>query len=146
MASSVFWSALYFTKQRLMAIPGIPEVKIRKKPVLLQEDAIPLILITPGKEQVEMECFDKVVEYVYEVNVAMIRSGNRIYESDVEDFLKIRQAIRDTLYQPTIPGVSTVIDSLIETSQAFDIVSGDSSNYDISSMLIRYKSIEERVS
>jgi len=146
MASSVFWSALYFTKQRLMAIPGIPEVKIRKKPVLLQEDAIPLILITPGKEQVEMECFDKVVEYVYEVNVAMIRPGNRIYESDVEDFLKIRQSIRDTLYQPAIPGISTVIDSLIETSQAFDIVSGDSSNYDISSMLIRYKSIEERVS
>ena len=146
MVSSVFWSALYFTIQRLMAIPGIPEVKIRKKPVLLQEDTIPLILITPGKEQVEMECFDKVVEYVYEVNVAMIRPGNRIYESDVEDFLKIRQAIRDTLYQPTIPGVSTVIDSLIETNQAFDIVSGDSSNYDISSMLIRYKSIEERVS
>jgi len=143
---SIFWDTLSATKTRIEAIAGIPTVKIRKKPVLLQEDLVPLILLTPGKEKVEREAFDRVVEYVYEVQVSIIRPGNRIYESDVESFLSLRQEIRNALYQPSLTGASTVIDSIIETTPAFDIVSGDSSNYDISGMVIRYKSIEERVS
>ena len=143
---SIFWDALSATKTRIEAIAGIPTVKIRKKPVFLQEDTAPLILLTPGKEKVEMEAFSTVVEYVYQVQVSIIRPGNRIYESDVESFLSLRQEIRNALYQPFLTGVATVIDSIIETTPAFDIVSGDSSNYDISGMVIRYKSIEERVS
>ncbi len=144
--ASVFWDTLAATKTRLEAVTGIPTVKIRKKPILLQEDSIPLILLTPGRETVQMEAFDRVVEYVYEVQVSMIRAGNRIYESDVEQFLTLRQAIRNALYQPFLTGANTVLDSVIETTPAFDIVSGDSGNYDISGMVIRYKSIEERVS
>ena len=146
MASSIFWEALVYTKKRLEMIPSIPTVKIRKKPVLLQEDTIPLILVTPGKEKVGMEAFERVVEYIYEIQITMIRPGNRIYESDVESFLKLRQSIRDNLYQPNLPGANTVIDAIIETTAPFDVVSGDAGNYDISGLIIRYKSIEERVS
>jgi hypothetical protein len=146
MASSVFWETLIYTKQRLEAIPAIPTVKIRKKPVLLQEDVIPIILVTPGKEKVGIEAFEQVVEYIYEIQITMIRPGNRIYEADVESFLKLRQSIRNTLYQPTLPGANTVIDAIIETTAPFDVVSGDAGNYDISGLIIRYKSIEERVS
>jgi len=143
---SVFWDILYATKVRMETIPGIPTVKIRKKPILLQEDAIPLIILTPGKEVVGMEAFPNVVEYIYEVQISIIRAGNRIYETDVEQFLTLRQSIRNVLYQPVLPWASTVLDSIIETNPAFDIVSGESFNYDISGMVIRYKSIEERVS
>ena len=146
MASSIFWEALVYTKQRLEAIPAISTVKIRKKPVLLQEDTVPIILVTPGKEKVGMEAFDRVVEYIYEIQITMIRPGNRIYEADVESFLKLRQSIRNTLYQPALPGADTVIDAIIETTAPFDVVSGDAGNYDISGLIIRYKSIEERVS
>lgn len=146
MASSVFWETLIYTKQRLEAIPAIPTVKIRKKPVLLQEDVIPLILVTPGKEKVGMEAFNQVVEYIYEIQITMIRPGNRIYETDVESFLKLRQSIRNSLYQPNLTGANTVIDAIIETTAPFDVVSGDAGNYDISGLIIRYKSIEERVS
>jgi len=146
MYNSVFWSALYYTKERLSGIPGIPEVKIRKKPILLQEDVIPIIIITPGKEDIGIETFDKIVEYIYEIQISYIRDGNRIYEEDVKEFLGIRQAIRNTLYQPLLPGSSTILDSVIETTPAFEVVSGESANYDISGMVVRYKSIEERVS
>lgn len=143
---SVFWDILSSTKTRLEAVSGIPPVAIRKKPVLLQEDSIPLVLVTPGKEKIEMEAFDRVVEYVYEVQITIIRAGNRIYESDVESFLSLRQAIRNALYQPFLPGASTVLDVNMNTTPPFDIVSGDASNYDISGIIVMYKSIEERVS
>jgi hypothetical protein len=93
-----------------------------------------------------MEAFERVVEYIYEIQITMIRPGNRIYEADVESFLKLRQSIRNSLYQPTLPGANTVIDAIIETTAPFDVVSGDAGNYDISGLIIRYKSIEERVS
>lgn len=143
--ASIFWDTLAATKTRLETITGIPTVKIRKKPMLLQEDQIPLILLTPGKETVGIEAFDKVVEYIYEIQISVIRAGNRVYEADVESFLTLRQSIRNVLYQPNLTGANTVIDAIIETNPAFDIVSGDGNNYDISGMVIRYKSIEERV-
>ena len=87
---SIFWDILYATKLRLETIPGIPTVKIRKKPILLQEDAIPLIILTPGKEVVGMEAFPNVVEYIYEVQISIIRAGNRIYEADVIKPLKAK--------------------------------------------------------
>jgi hypothetical protein len=143
---SVFGDILTATKTRLEAIAGIPTVKIRKKPVLVQEDTIPLVLVTPGRERIGMEAFDTVVEYIYEVQVTVIRAGNRIYESDVQSFLELRQSIRNTLYQPLLAGAATVIDINMETSPPFDIVSGDANNYDISGIIVKYKSIEQRVS
>lgn len=145
MASSFFWSGLVYTKQRLEAIPLVPPIKIRKKPVLLQEDPVPVIFLSPGKEKVTMEAFDKVVEYTYDIHVTIIRPGNRIYESDVESFLELREDIRNALYQPNLPGTE-FIDANIELAPPFDIVSGEANNYDISGIIIRYKSIEERVS
>ncbi len=143
---SVFWDILSSTKTRVEAVANVPTVKIRKKPVLVQEDSLPLILITPGKERIGDEGFDSLVEYIYEVQVTLIRAGNRIYESDVESFLELRQGIRQALYQPSLPGAATVLDVNMETSPPFDIVSGDSNNYDISGIIVRYKSIEQRVS
>jgi len=90
---SIFGDILTATKTRLEAIAGIPTVKIRKKPVLVQEDTIPLVLVTPGRERIGMEAFDTVVEYIYEVQVTVIRAGNRIYESDVQSFLELRQRL-----------------------------------------------------
>ena len=145
MASSFFWSGLVYAKQRIETIPGIPTVKIRKKPALLQEDTIPLILVTPGGEKISMEAFDRVVEYTYDIQITIIRAGNRIYESDVESFLELRQSIRNVMYQPNLPGTE-FIDANIELTPPFDIVSGDANNYDISGLIIKYKSIEERVS
>lgn len=143
---SVFWDILSSTKTRVETVANVPTVKIRKKPVLVQEDSLPLILITPGKERIGDEGFDSLVEYIYEVQVTLIRAGNRIYESDVQSFLELRQGIRQALYQPSLPGAATVLDVNMETSPPFDIVSGDSNNYDISGIIVRYKSIEQRVS
>ena len=142
---SVFYQILDGVRDRLAAIANVPPIVIRKRPILLQEDTLPLIIISPGQDSIGDEAFNNTVEYNYSVEVSVIQAGNRIYEADVATLFDLRENIRNQLFQPLLGGAVTVYDCQLETNPAFEVVSGQASNYDISGMVITYKSVETRI-
>jgi hypothetical protein len=107
---------------------------------------LPVIIISPGQEQVAEEAFQNTVVYNYSIEISIIQAGNRVYEADVATLFDLRQSIRNVLFQPLLDGAVTVYDCQLETNPAFEVVTGQASNYDISGMVITYKSIETRIS
>lgn len=142
---TVFWQILDSVRDRISTIPGVPTVVIRKRPILTQEDSVPLIIISPGEERVGMEAFPITVEYRYTVQISIIQAGNRIFDADVSTLLDLRQSIRNIMYQPFLDGSTTVYNCFMDMSPAFDVVSGDSSNYDVTGMVLTFHSIETRI-
>ncbi len=142
---TVFWQILDSVRDRISTIPGVPTVVIRKRPVLTQEDSVPLIIISPGEERVGMEAFPITVEYRYTVQISIIQAGNRIFDADVSTLLDLRQSIRNIMYQPFLDGSTTVYNCFMDMSPAFEVVSGDSSNYDVTGMVLTFHSIETRI-
>jgi len=143
---SVFYQILDGVRDRLALIPSVPTIVIRKRPILLQEDTLPLIIISPGQDSIGDEAFNNTVVYNYSVEVSIIQAGNRVYEADVATLFDLRENIRNQLFQPLLGGAVTVYDCQLETNPAFEVVSGQASNYDISGMVITYKSVETRIS
>lgn len=144
--SSVFFEIISAVRDRVKALPKANNCVIRKRPILLQEDSLPVIIISPGQEQVAEEAFNNTVVYNYSVEISIIQAGNRVYEADVATLFDIRQSIRNALFQPLLDGAVTVYDCQLETNPAFEVVTGQASNYDISGMVISYKSVETRIS
>lgn len=143
---SVFYQILDAVRDRLATIPSVPTIVIRKRPVLVQEDTLPIVMVSPGREVIGDEAFGNVVEYLYSVEVTIIQAGNRVYEADVATLFDLRENIRNQLFQPLLSGAASVYDCQLETNPAFEVVSGQASNYDISGMVITYKSVEARIS
>jgi hypothetical protein len=143
--ATIFWQILDSVRDRISTLPGVPNVVIRKRPVFTQEDAVPLIIVSPGEEVVGMEAFPVTVEYLYRVQVSLIQAGNRIYEGDVSSLLDLRQSIRNILYQPFLNGAINVYDCRMDMSPAFEVVSGEASNYDVTGMVFTFNSIESRI-
>lgn len=143
---SVFYQILDGIRDRLALIANVPTIVIRKRPILLQEDSLPLVIVSPGREVIGDEAFGNVVCYLYSVDVTIIQAGNRVYEADVATLFDLRENIRNQLFQPLLSGAASVYDCQLETSPAFEVVSGQASNYDISGMVITYKSVEARIS
>ena len=142
---TVFWQILDSVRDRISTIPGVPTVVIRKRPILTQEDSVPLIIISPGEERVGMEAFPITVEYRYAVQISIIQAGNRIFDADVSTLLDLRQSIRNIMYQPFLDGSTTVYNCFMDMSPAFEVVSGDASNYDVTGMVLTFHSIETRI-
>lgn len=144
--SSIFSTILTSVEDRLNEVVGIPTIYIRKKPILLQEDTIPCIIISPGREIITDENFDNVVEYEYEVQISHIRAGDRDFSrASTLSFLDLRQSIRNELYQVLLPGAQS-IDVKMELNPPFEVASGNASNYDISGYIMKYKVRETRLS
>ena len=80
---SVFYQILDAVRDRLATIPSVPTIVIRKRPVLVQEDTVPIVIVSPGREIIGDEAFGNIVEYLYSVEVTIIQAGNRVYEADV---------------------------------------------------------------
>ena len=142
---TVFWQILDSVRDRISTIPGAPSVVIRKRPVLTQEDTVPIIIVSPGEERVGMEAFPVTVEYRYTVQISIIQPGNRIFDADVSTLLDLRQSIRNIMYQPFLDGSATVYNCFMDMSPAFEVVSGDASNYDVTGMVLTFHSIETRI-
>ena len=143
---SVFYQILDAVRDRLATIPSVPTIVIRKRPVLVQEDTVPIVIVSPGREIIGDEAFGNIVEYLYSVEVTIIQAGNRVYEADVATLFDLRENIRNQLFQPLLSGAASVYDCQLETNPVFEVVSGQASNYDISGMVITYKSVETRIS
>lgn len=142
---TIFWQILDSVRDRIQSLPGSHNVVIRKRPVLIQEDTVPIIIISPGEEKVGMETFPITVEYRYTVQISIVQPGNRIFEGDVSTLLDLRQSIRNIMYQPFLDGSTSVYNCFMDMSPAFDVVSGDSSNYDVTGMVLTFHSIETRI-
>lgn len=142
---TIFWQILDSVRDRILTLAGVTNVVIRKRPVLTQEDSIPIIIISPGEERVGMEAFPTTVEYRYTVQISLVQPGNRIFEADVSSLLDLRQSIRNIMYQPFLDGSTSVYNCFMDMSPAFDVVSGDSSNYDVTGMVLTFHSIETRI-
>lgn len=144
--SSIFGDILIAVETRLTGITDCPTVYIRKKPILLPEDDIPCIIVSPGKEMITDESFELVVEYEYEVQISHIRAGDREYgRDDTLALLELRESIRNTMYQVLLPGAQS-IDVKMALNPPFEVASGKASNYDISGYIMKYKVKETRVS
>lgn len=142
---TIFWQILDSVRDRISTIPGAHPVVIRKRPVLTQEDTVPIIIVSPGEERVGMEAFPVTVEYRYTVQISIIQPGNRIFDADVSSLLDLRQSIRNIMYQPFLDGSATVYNCFMDMSPAFEVVSGDASNYDVTGMVLTFYSIETRI-
>jgi len=140
----VFATIIAEAKNRLQAL-GIPVV-VRKRAILLEGDRLPLLIVSPAQEAVNLEAFSGVVCYDYGVNVTLINAGNRVYEPDVYTWLDLRERVRNELYQVTLSGAVSVFDTMIVLSPALEVVSGTTGNYDVAGMIVTYRSMESRTS
>lgn len=140
----VFSAIVGEVKSRLQTL-GVPIV-VRKRAILLEGDRLPLLIVSPAQEAVNLEAFNGVVCYDYAVNVTLINAGNRVYEPDVYSWLDLRERIRNELYQVTLSGAVSVFDTMISLSPALEVVSGSTGNYDVAGITVTYRSLESRIS
>lgn len=144
---SIYYDILQSIKTVLTpVVDGIP-ITIRKRPIYLTNDPLPIIVISPDDatgEQVEFEAFCQQTTYFYPVIVTVFEVGNREQQIDVQNTLYLRQQIRNYLYQPTLVGTSSVYDVAINPQSPYIQVE-QRSNYDVIMFRVRYKSLEERL-
>ena len=142
---SKFWDTLYSVKDRLGQVPGV-KVAVRKRAILLEGDPLPMVIVSPGTDSVDTETFNRVILYRYQINVTLVQAGNRVFEQDVKDWLQLRQNVRDTAYRDSLPGDPIQLCGFdLVTNPAVEIVSGASSNYDVTGLQLTYLSQEERL-
>lgn len=142
---SKFWDTLYSVKDRLGQVPGV-QVAVRKRAILLEGDPLPMVIVSPGTDSVDTEAFNRVILYRYQVNVTLVQAGNRVFEQDVKDWLQLRQTVRDISYRDSLPGDPVQLCGFdLVTNPAVEIVSGASSNYDVTGLQLTYLSQEERL-
>lgn len=142
---SKFWDTLYSVKDRLGQVPGV-QVAVRKRAILLEGDPLPMVIVSPGTDSVDTEAFNRVILYRYQVNVTLVQAGNRVFEQDVKDWLQLRQTVRDISYRDSLPGDPVQLCGFdLVTNPAVEIVSGASSNYDVTGLQLTYLSHEERL-
>jgi hypothetical protein len=142
---SKFWDTLYSVKARLGQVPGV-QVAVRKRAILLEGDPLPMVIVSPGTDSVDTEAFNRVILYRYQVNVTLVQAGNRVFEQDVKDWLQLRQTVRDISYRDSLPGDPVQLCGFdLVTNPAVEIVSGASSNYDVTGLQLTYLSQEERL-
>lgn len=142
---SKFWDTLYSVKARLGQVPGV-QVAVRKRAILLEGDPLPMVIVSPGTDSVDTEAFNRVILYRYQVNVTLVQAGNRVFEQDVKDWLQLRQTVRDISYRDSLAGDPVQLCGFdLVTNPAVEIVSGASSNYDVTGLQLTYLSQEERL-
>jgi hypothetical protein len=142
---SKFWDTLYSVKDRLGQVPGV-QVAVRKRAILLEGDPLPMVIVSPGTDSVDTEAFNRVILYRYQVNVTLVQAGNRVFEQDVKDWLQLRQTVRDISYRDSLAGDPVQLCGFdLVTNPAVEIVSGASSNYDVTGLQLTYLSQEERL-
>ncbi len=145
------------------AKPGQPFAPVfrRKKPILLELDPVPCIVVAPGQEgpRIIREWFGRGVTYGYPVAVVLFFPGNAIYtaiedrydstaqvaEKEYADVMRVHEAVRQTIYRPTLPGVASVYDVEIVVSPAIEVTGVNSKNYAVSGLTVTYHSSELRV-
>lgn len=118
-------------------------VRVRKRPVYLQGDPLPLIVVSPRTEAIDDYQFDNAAWLTYPVIVAVIQQGNFLYES-LSYQLEAREAIRKKLSATVLSGAAEVFDFVsYNPSPVYDLGGLDKS-FDVSVQEFTYKAAEVR--
>lgn len=124
---------------------GIP-VNVRKRPIYLEGDKLPSIVVAPDLdgEQIEFETFTCMkTTYIYPCVVSMFLASNRQQSENLGLYLDYRETIRNAIYKPELGGVLTVYDVILNTGGPFIQVE-QRSNYELTTFRIAFKSDETR--
>lgn len=142
---SVWAKILGDVKTLVTAVSPTGIVKVRKRIKRFADEEFPLIVISPLRDvevQAE-EAYGDIVHIDYEVLIAIIYDGNQKLETDLNNVLDAREAIRHALHVTGLTNATTVYDSLINLEPTYDATELDK-NYDYSSLSVTYRSKESR--
>lgn len=159
MPDAIYQSVLQATSQLARAgTTGISAVYRRRKPVLLEADTVPCVIVSPGVdgERIVFETFGGQVVYGYPVTCLVVSSGITIKTAAVqnpeaadttadtatEQHLLARESLRNAVYKRTLSGVSSVFNGEIVMGQPVTVAGGGQSLYMLSAMTVTYWSLE----
>ena len=124
-----------------------PSVTVLKEPKFQRQidSPMPVIMVAPSIERqvIEQASAEGYVFVTYPVEVAISAAGNRDFVTNIDIWLNWRQQIRSQFCATLLPGVSQVFLSDADPDPAWDreLIQ---SNYDRSSLTLRFKTIEPR--
>lgn len=145
---SIFYDIIANVAQDLVTVLtpyGVP-VEIRRRNVYLQNDPLPICIISPQDEELlnEMD-FVGGTTWAYPVSVNLIYPDNRNNNLalDAQLYLDIRQAVRDQLFYPLLTNVPEVWDVDLEGTKPFTL-QDQSGTYSTTTWIMKYKAKETR--
>lgn len=142
---SVALDILNAVKTKLQAIAGIPTVVVRKRLIVLESDNLPIIVISliDNSQDIRFRVFGKAA-YDYHVGVALVEAGNREFTTGQTQSFDLQQKIRYELNAIKLSGAEKVWDTNIEINESsFMPVDGNAMNYQISTWLVTYSTLED---
>lgn len=131
----------------------------RRKPVLLEADRVPCIVVSPAKEgeSVVMETFKNTggnVVYAYPIDTMLVSPGNEITtlrypaepdeEADHETFdhMEARETLRGALWKLTLDDVDSVFNGSVTMGEPFKMAGAGQSLYLVSFIRVTHWSLE----
>lgn len=148
--NAIFWLILQAVQAQLQSLPGVNNVSIRQKEVLLESDnvtpAISQVIIFPnGTETRKSYLFGSRVIWTYPVAVIQSFAGNRVVTGPLPSYLLTRQTLRKKLLtvSPILGGaVPSVFDLEVTPLDAVDLQAYKVGNYDVTGCDVTYDSEE----
>jgi hypothetical protein len=145
---SVFYDCVNAVKNEVESVLtplGVP-VSVRRRNVYLNADPLPICIISPGEtEEVRELDFTGGTTWLYPIIVNLVYPDDRNNDLalDAQEYLDIREAIRNKLYFPLLNGVEEVWDVELVGTKPFTLVD-QKSTYSSTLWLVSYKSKEQR--
>lgn len=146
--------------QTAVASDNTINVYRRRKPVLLDSDTIPAVIVSPASdgERIIFETFGGSVVYGYPVTCLIVSKGNTIItgaleaegsepddtDADVatDTHMSLRETVRTAVYKRTVDDVASVFNGEIMMAPAATIVNGSGSLYLVSAVTVTHWSLE----
>lgn len=132
----------------------------RKKPVLLEGDAVPCWVVAPAAEapRILWQTFGRGVAYAYPVQVvgfypsnAIITAmegrydpANDVTEREFADVMRMTEEVRQAVFKPSLTDAPTVFDAEVAQASAFETPAANGRLYAISGLVVTYHSLESR--
>lgn len=119
---SIYAQLLVAVQQQItnLGLPGAPNVVRRKKPLVSNDDQLPIIIVSPQPEKVYQQDTQGGLIIDYPILVTIATKGDELLETNVDQLLDWRESIRQLLYTTHLAGVPPVMDCNIELNPPFD--------------------------
>lgn len=121
-ARSIYAQLLVAVQQQItnLSLPGAPNVVRRKKPLVSNDDQLPIIIVSPMPEIVFQQDTEGGLFIDYPILVTIATKGDELLQTNVDQLLDWREAIRQLIYSTELAGVPSVIDVNLELNPPFD--------------------------
>ena len=141
---SVSYDILNALKTRLQAVNGLPSVVVRKRLMLLETDSLPIVVIAllEQSQDIKWRVFGKIA-YKYNVGVALVEAGNREFETGLSSSSTLEQRIRDALQGVLLSGTDVWDTDITTNETSWMPLSGNGQNYQISTFMAVYSTLED---